>query len=243
MTLRPIPLARCLAWALVSSQLFTPVVLAQGTLPDAGSATVAEPDLKQQHDQWLASQASTLGGVLQEGNAGDYAKGQLQAIPQSALNDGISRGVSSRYPVERIEWSGDAALMTGLQQQGSINSPLVLPELPLDVTDSKEYSLYLTVTDSKGNTVTSERIPVTVAVNPENFRSHINVIHDEVRREDGKFVVPSPAVNDAAGSVVEWHYVRERSEDEWTSLKPENVHAVQQRHPGSDVQIPGRRGA
>lgn len=501
MTLRPTPLARCLAWALVGSQLFTPVVLAQATLPDVGSATVAEPDLKQQHDQWLASQASTLGGVLQEGNVSDYAKGQLQAIPQSALNDGISRGVSSllpdakfrggitledgtkyrsaeadlllplhqstsailfgqlgfrdhdsssfngrtfvnaglgwrqdagpwllgvntfldadvkynhlrgsvgfeafrdtvgftgnwyfpltgwkesrvlelhderpatgfdlrargalpslpwfgaelayeqyfgdkvdilgndtltrdpsavsgalswrpvpllemkagykdagsggsqtevglnlnytfgvplrdqldpsmvhpatnssnrtafvdrnynivmeyreqagritvhaspvsglagqtvilsagvssRYPVERIEWSGDAALMAGLQQQGSINSPLVLPELPLDVTDSKEYSLYLTVTDSKGNTVTSERIPVTVSVNPESFRSHLNVIHDEVRREDGKFVVPSPAVNDAAGSVVEWHYVRERSEDEWTSLKPDSV--------------------
>lgn len=91
------------------------------------------------------------------------------------------------------------------------------------MTDSKEYSLYLTVTDSKGNTVTSERIPVTVAVNPESFRSHINVIHDEVCREDGKFVVQSPAVNEAAGSVAEWHYVRERSEDEWTSLKPDSV--------------------
>lgn len=501
MILRPTPLNCCLAWALAGSQLFAPTVLAQGSLPDAGSVSAAGPDLKQQHEQWLASQASSLGGVLQEGNAGDYARSQLQALPQNALNDGISRGVSSllpvakfrggislkdgttycsaeadllfplhqsisailfgqlgvrdhdsssfngrtfvnagmgwrqdtgpwllgvnafldadvkynhlrgsvgfeafrdtvgysgngyfpltgwkesrvlelhderpatgfdlrargalpslpwfgaelayeqyfgdkvdilgndtlsrdpsavsatlswrpaplvemkagyrdagsggsqtevglnlnytfgvplsdqldpsrvlpatnssnrttfvdrnynivmeyreqagritvhaapvsgiagqtvilsagvssRYPVERIEWSGDAALMAGLQQQGNINSPLVLPELPLDVTDSKEYSLYLTVTDTKGNTVTSERIPVVVVVNPESFRSHINVIHDEVRREEGKFMVPSPVVNDEAGSVVEWHYVRERTKEEWTSLKPDSV--------------------
>lgn len=135
----------------------------------------------------------------------------------------LSAGVSSRYPVERIEWSGDAELMAGLGQQGSINSPLVLPELPLDVTDSKEYSLYLTVTDSKGNTATSERIPVLVSVNPESFRSHLNVIHDEVRREDGVFVIPSPPVADPEGTVVEWHYVRERTQEEWTSLKPENI--------------------
>ncbi|MCU6274017.1 inverse autotransporter beta domain-containing protein [Morganella morganii] len=135
----------------------------------------------------------------------------------------LNAGISSRYPIERIEWRGDAALMAGLQQPGSINSPLTLPELPLDVTDSKEYGLYLTVTDIKGNTATSERIPVLVSVNPESFRSHLNVIHDEVRREDGIFVVPSPTVNDPKGTVVEWHYVRERSKEEWTSLKPDNI--------------------
>lgn len=135
----------------------------------------------------------------------------------------LNAGVSSRYPIEKVEWLGDADLLAGLKEQGNINSPLQLPELPLNITDSKEYTLYLKVTDSKGNSVTSDRIPVTVTINQESFRSHINVIHDEARREDGAFVIPAPAINDAAGSVVEWHYVRERSKEEWTSLKPDDV--------------------
>lgn len=110
-----------------------------------------------------------------------------------------------------------------MKDQGNINSPLQLPELPLDVTESKEYSLYLKVTDSKGKSVTSERIPVTVTLNPESFRSHLNVIHDEVRHEDGAFVLPAPETNHEDGTVIEWHYVRERSKEEWRSLKPENV--------------------
>lgn len=83
--------------------------------------------------------------------------------------------------------------------------------------------MYLKVTDSRGNSVTSERIPVTVSINPESFTPYLNVLHDEVRREEDKFVIPSPTVNDDNGSIIEWHYVRVRSKDEWKSLKPENV--------------------
>lgn len=150
----------------------------------------------------------------------------IHASPVSGMAEQtvmLNAGISSRYPIERMEWSGDATLIAGLQQQGNINSSLLLPALPLGVTGSKEFSLYLTVTDTKGNTVTSERIPVTVTVNPESFRSHLNVIHDELIREGDKFIVPSPTVNDEAGAVVEWHYVRERSKDEWTTLKPDSV--------------------
>lgn len=135
----------------------------------------------------------------------------------------LSATINSRYPVERIEWTGDAELIGGLQQQGNVNSGLRLPDLSLDVTENKEYSLYLKVTDSRGNSVTSERIPVTVSINPESFTPYLNVLHDEVRREEGKFVIPSPTVNDDNGSIIEWHYVRVRSKDEWKSLKPENV--------------------
>ena len=135
----------------------------------------------------------------------------------------LSATINSRYPVERIEWTGDAELIGGLQQQGNVNSGLRLPDLSLDVTENKEYSLYLKVTDSRGNSVTSEHIPVTVSINPESFTPYLNVLHDEVRREEGKFVIPSPTVNDDNGSIIEWHYVRVRSKDEWKSLKPENV--------------------
>ncbi|MFM7945676.1 inverse autotransporter beta domain-containing protein [Hafnia paralvei] len=135
----------------------------------------------------------------------------------------LHAGVSSRYPIEKLEWLGDAELLAGLKAQGNLNSPLLLPELPLTIAANKEYALYLKVTDSKGNSVTSERIPVTVTVNPESFRSHINVIHENVRHENGVFILPSPEVNDTEGAVIEWHYIRERSKDEWITLKPENV--------------------
>ncbi|TBM09719.1 invasin [Hafnia paralvei] len=154
------------------------------------------------------------------------SKISIHAVPFSGMSGQtviLNAGVSSRYPVEKFEWLGDAILLAGLKDQGNINSPLQLPELPLDVTESKEYSLYLKVTDSKGKSVTSERIPVTVTLNPESFRSHLNVIHDEVRHEDGAFVLPAPETNHEDGAMIEWHYVRERSKEEWRSLKPENV--------------------
>lgn len=44
-----------------------------------------------------------------------------------------------------------------------------------------------------------------------------------MQREDDIFIIPSPPVADPEGTVVEWHYVRERTQEEWTSLKPENI--------------------
>lgn len=43
--------------------------------------------------------------------------------------------VDSRYPIEKVEWSGDAELIAGLQLQGSLGSDLILPQLSLTATD------------------------------------------------------------------------------------------------------------
>ncbi|MGK7407240.1 invasin, partial [Salmonella enterica] len=56
-----------------------------------------------------------------------------------------------------------------------------------------------------------------------SFRSWINVINDDVQVEDGNFVVSTPLPAGEEGKVIEWHYVRERSEEEWASLKPRNI--------------------
>ncbi len=89
--------------------------------------------------------------------------------------------------------------------------------------DGQEYSLYLTVTDSRGTRVTSERIPVRVTQDETSFRSWINVINDDVQVEDGNFVINTPLPAGEEGKVIEWHYVRERSEEEWASLKPRHI--------------------
>ncbi|ELE6317852.1 inverse autotransporter beta domain-containing protein [Salmonella enterica] len=131
--------------------------------------------------------------------------------------------VNSRYPIEKIEWSGDAELLAGLKTQGSINSGLQLPVLPLTVQSGKEYGLFLTVTDSRGTTVTSERIPVTVLIDENSFRSDLNVINPGTKYTDGHFVIPASQTTTSNSEIVEWHYVRARSQEEWISLTPESV--------------------
>lgn len=123
------------------------------------------------------------------------SKIRITAMPVSGLSGTLvtlMATVDSRYPIEKVEWSGDAELLAGLQLQGSLGSGLILPQLPLTVTDGQEYSLYLTVTDSRGTRVTSERIPVRVTQDETSFRSWINVINDDVQVEDGNFVISTP---------------------------------------------------
>ncbi|MDW2601529.1 inverse autotransporter beta domain-containing protein [Enterobacter hormaechei] len=131
--------------------------------------------------------------------------------------------VSSRYPIQKVEWSGDAELIAGLQQQGSLNSTLILPQLPLNETASQEFSLYLTVTDSRGTTVTSERIPVTVSHDYSSFRSRLSVINDDVQIKDGIFELTTPIAEGEQGKVIEWHYIRERSDEDWVTLRPQEI--------------------
>lgn len=154
------------------------------------------------------------------------SKIRITAMPVSGLSGTLvtlMATVDSRYPIEKVEWSGDAELLAGLQLQGSLGSGLILTQLPLTATDGQEYSLYLTVTDSRGTRVTSERITVRVTQDETSFRSWINVINDDVQVEDGNFVVSTPLPAGEEGKVIEWHYVRERSEEEWASLKPRNI--------------------
>ncbi|MGK7460459.1 invasin, partial [Salmonella enterica] len=69
----------------------------------------------------------------------------------------------------------------------------------------------------------SERIPVRVTQDETSFRSWINVINDDVQVEDGNFVISTPLPAGEEGKVIEWHYVREPSEEEWASLKPRHI--------------------
>ncbi|MGL4183157.1 inverse autotransporter beta domain-containing protein [Enterobacter ludwigii] len=131
--------------------------------------------------------------------------------------------VNSRYPIQNIAWSGDAELMAGLQHQGSLNSSLVLPQLALDETDDKELSLYLTVTDSRGTKVTSERIPVRVTHDYSSFRSWLKVVNEDVQVNDGNFIIGTPLVAGEQGKIIEWHYVRARTKEDWAILRPQNI--------------------
>ncbi|EKS6154163.1 inverse autotransporter beta domain-containing protein [Salmonella enterica] len=145
---------------------------------------------------------------------------------RSGSNLTLQAQVNSRYPIEKIEWSGDAELLAGLKAQGSINSGLQLPVLPLTAQSGKEYGLYLTVTDSRGTSVISERIPVAVLIDENSFRSDINVINPGTKYTDGRFVIPAPQATTSNSAIIEWHYVRSRSQEEWISLTPENVKYV-----------------
>lgn len=131
--------------------------------------------------------------------------------------------VNSRYPITGVEWVGDVELLSGLQTPTAANSVLILPQLPLNSPEQKEFSLYLRVTDSRGTTVTSERIPVTVHSDASSYRSHVNVINPDTVLQDGQFILSTPLTPMSPSVVIEWHYVRERSEKEWLSLKPETV--------------------
>lgn len=131
--------------------------------------------------------------------------------------------VNSRYPIQNVEWSGDAELMAGLNHQGSLNSSLGLPKLALNKTDDKEFSLYLTVTDSRGTKVTSERIPVRVTHDYSSFRSWLNVVNEDVQVNDGNFIFNSPLAEGGQGKVIEWHYVRARTKEDWAILRPDNI--------------------
>lgn len=151
---------------------------------------------------------------------------QIVTQPVSGLSGELTQlvaSINSRYPVQKIEWSGDAELMIGLQQQGNINSSLRLPLLSLEAIEEREYSLYLTVTDSKGSQVRSERIPVTVGQDYSSFKSWINVIGEDVIIADEAFIINTPLAAGEEGHIVEWHYLRERSKEEWMSLRPRNV--------------------
>lgn len=136
---------------------------------------------------------------------------------------GLAATINSRYPITRVEWIGDTELLGGLKNPTSANSGLKLPNLPLSATESQEFSLYLRVTDNRGSTATSERIPVTVLPDAASYRNHINVINPETNYQDGKFILGTPLTQQSSSVVIEWHYVRERSEKEWISLKPESV--------------------
>ncbi len=53
----------------------------------------------------------------------------------------IMATVDSRYPIEKVEWSGDAELLAGLQLQGVWAAALSFTQLPLTATDGQGIAL------------------------------------------------------------------------------------------------------
>lgn len=137
----------------------------------------------------------------------------------------LTPSVSSRYPVDKYEWVGSPELLSGMSNIYDPYSSIVLPELPLDNMNGKEYTLYLRVTDSKGTTVTSDPIPVTVMLNENAFDSHINVLNNDAHHDGEQYVLSPIDVNDPAGMLISWRFVRvtKGDKEKWVSVKPKDV--------------------
>lgn len=134
----------------------------------------------------------------------------------------LNPSVSSRYPVEKYEWIGSPELLQGMNNVYDPYSSIMLPELPLDNVNGKEYTLYLRVTDSKGTSVTSDPIPVSVVLNQNTFDSYINVLNSDAHQDGEQHVLSPIDVNDPDGMLISWRFVRVTKEDKekWVSVKP-----------------------
>ncbi|MGL4708194.1 MAG: inverse autotransporter beta domain-containing protein, partial [Aeromonas veronii] len=107
-------------------------------------------------------------------------------------------------------WSSADPLLQGALSDSNIQSPtLTLPVLPLDVLLDKEFALYLTVTDDRGNSYDSAPIPVVVEVNPELLLSRLVVVAKGQPIADSH---ESPELDvdiDERGTIVEFVMVRQ----------------------------------
>lgn len=153
---------------------------------------------------------------------------KIQATPVKGMSGGtvfLSPSVESRYPVTKYEWLGDPEIIAGLKNINDPYTTLVLPLLPLDSIEPKEYTLYLKVTDSRGTSVTSERIPVVVELNKDAFDSHINLLHEDAKFEGGSYVLPPLSAENSDGMVVKWRFVRvdKAAGERWKVVKPKDV--------------------
>lgn len=153
---------------------------------------------------------------------------KIQAAPVKGISGEtvfLTPSVDSRYPITKYEWIGDTEIIAGLKNINDPYTTLVLPLLPLDSTEPKEYTLYLKVTDSRGTTVTSERIPVVVEINKDTFDSHINLLHEDAKFEGDSYVLPPLSAENSDGMVVKWRFVRVDKTDgeRWKVVKPKDV--------------------
>ncbi|ELK1751077.1 inverse autotransporter beta domain-containing protein [Salmonella enterica] len=145
----------------------------------------------------------------------------LSSKPVSGLAETqvtLTPSVNSRYPIVSYQWSGDAELLAGMADTQAADTTVTLPALPLDTTESKSYGLYLTATDSRGVSATSERIPVTVGINTAVFKSFVELVNKDAVVKDGVYQVPVGPGNEV---VLEWRFVRVRAKDDYAYIKPE----------------------
>lgn len=131
----------------------------------------------------------------------------------------LSPSVNSRYPIVSYQWLGDADVLAGINNLDAANTTLTLPTLPLDSVEGKSYGLYLKVTDSRGTSVTSERIPVDVALNTSHFKSFVELINEDAVIKDGAYHLPVGASNEV---ILSWRFVRVGEGETYAYLKPES---------------------
>lgn len=141
----------------------------------------------------------------------------ISGLAETSIN--LTPSVNSRYPIVSYQWSGDVELLAGIANVQAANTTLVLPKLPLDTIESKSYGLYLTATDSRGVSATSERIPVTVDINTSTYKSYVELMNNDVVMKDGVYQVPVSSNNEV---VLEWRFVRVREKDDFAYIKPES---------------------
>lgn len=148
----------------------------------------------------------------------------------------LAPSVNSRYPIVSYQWTGDVELLAGIADAQAANTTLMLPQLPLDSTESKSYGLYLTATDSRGVSVTSERIPVTVAINASTFKSYVELVNKDAVIKDGVYQVPTTNTDEV---ILEWRFVRVDDSEAYAYLKPESFKYESISHNASSESLGG----
>ncbi|MFQ2218885.1 inverse autotransporter beta domain-containing protein [Aeromonas enteropelogenes] len=130
------------------------------------------------------------------------------------LNPAVS---ISKGSIVSWHWEASESLLMGGVSDASAQRPsLTLPELPPDILINKEFGLFLTVTDERGQTYQSPLIPVVVGVNPELFDIRLVVISegsqaDSIDSRNGKVLV------EEQGTLVEFLLARQLKSDATSS--------------------------
>lgn len=181
---------------------------------DAGRVTL--PDNRQNRTEFVSRNYNIVMEYREQESRITLSSKPVSGLAETSVT--LTPSVNSRYPIVSYQWSGDAELLAGMVNMQAANTAITLPKLPLDTTESKSYGLYLTATDSRGVSATSERIPVTVGINTAVFKSFVELVNKDAVVKDGAYQVPVGPGNEV---VLEWRFVRVRAKDDFAYIKPE----------------------
>ncbi|EAN2572371.1 invasin [Salmonella enterica] len=182
---------------------------------DAGKVTL--PTNQQNRTEFVSRNYNIVMEYREQESRITLSSKPISGLAETSIN--LTPSVNSRYPIVRYQWSGDVEILTGIANVEAANTTLTLPKLPLDSTESKSYGLYLTATDSRGVSATSERIPVSVGINSATFTSYIELMNKEAIVIDGVYEVPVDSTNEV---ILKWRYVRVDDKNNYAYLKPES---------------------
>lgn len=181
---------------------------------DAGRVTL--PDNRQNRTEFVSRNYNIVMEYREQESRITLSSKPVSGLAETQVT--LTPSVNSRYPIVSYQWSGDAELLAGMADSQAADTTVTLPALPLDTTESKSYGLYLTATDSRGVSATSERIPVTVGINTAVFKSFVELVNKDAVVKDGVYQIPVGSGNEV---VLEWRFVRVRAKDDFAYIKPE----------------------